>query len=59
MGETLKAQVVTAVSAFLDDPQSLEVRLAPAQPLNFMLLAAAAPGTRRDDPDARPDHYRQ
>lgn len=34
--------VVPAVNAFLDDPQSLEVRVAPPSPTSFLVLAAAA-----------------
>ncbi|WP_224705280.1 YdgA family protein [Devosia aquimaris] len=34
--------VVPPVSAFLDDPQSLEVRVAPPQPTSILVLAAAA-----------------
>lgn len=34
--------IVPAVNAFLDDPQSFEVAVAPASPTSFLVLAAAA-----------------
>jgi hypothetical protein len=36
------ASVSAAVNQFLDDPQSIEIRAAPATPLPFMLIAAGA-----------------
>lgn len=38
----LTAKVSAAVNAFLDDPQSLEVSVEPANPLPFALVAASA-----------------
>ena len=38
----LDAIVVPAVNTFLDDPQSLEVAVAPAAPTNLMVLMGAA-----------------
>ncbi len=38
----LTAMVVPALEAFLDDPQSLEVALAPPSPTSFLVLAAAS-----------------
>lgn len=38
----LTAAVSAAVNKFLDDPQSLEIRVAPASPLPFAMVAAGA-----------------
>ncbi|MEP9395816.1 hypothetical protein [Mesorhizobium sp. KR2-14] len=38
----LSGQITAAVNKFLDDPQSIEIKAAPASPVPFALLAASA-----------------
>lgn len=40
--DAFSALVVPAVNAFLDDPQSFEIAVSPANPTSFLVLAAAA-----------------
>lgn len=42
LGEPLTSQINDAMGAFLDDPQSFEVSIAPAEPINLMMLAVLA-----------------